>query len=260
MSANLTLGCDPEVFFVRKKDGTPFSCAEKLPGFKLAPYVWKEPGFAIQWDNVTCEFNVPPTKTADEFVDVIQQSLDYIKREWADKFDCNVDITGSKVFPKEELESHGAKTFGCDPDFNIWTLKVNPRPFSKNKLLRAAGGHIGFGLDDKVDHVWFIRWADLIIGCPSILFDKDQQRRELYGKAGAFRRQLWGMEYRTPSNFWIADEGLIRWVHACAKDIYDRCANGDTIPREDAVKIVKCINTSDQDLLRELTKKYNLKY
>ncbi len=254
---NLTLGCDPEVFFV--KNGVPFSCAEKLPGNKKAPYFWKK-GFAIQWDNVTCEFNVPPTKTSKGFQSVIKQSLDYITEQWAKRFGCEIDICGSKIFPKSELTAKGAKAFGCDPDFNIWTLRENPRPKAKNKQLRSAGGHIGFGLDDAVDHVWFIRAADLIIGCPSIIFDTDVQRRELYGKAGAFRRTPWGMEYRTPSNFWIRDPGLIDWIHHSAHDIYRRVANGFTIPIEDAKKIIACINNSDKDLLRELTIKYNLKY
>ncbi len=256
--ADLTLGCDPEVFFT--KNGKPFSCAEKLPGNKKKPFVWKEPGFAIQYDNVTCEFNVPPVKTAKDFVSVISESLEYIRNVWAKKWGCEVDIVGSKVFPKKELDCPSAIEFGCDPDYNIWTLGVNPKPKARSKYLRSAGGHIGFGLDNQVDHVWFIRWADLVIGCPSILFDGDTRRRELYGKAGAFRRTPWGMEYRTPSNFWIKEPRFIEWVHASAHDIYIRCANKETIPKEDACKIIQCINKSDKDILRELTKKYNLKY
>jgi len=257
MSAKLTLGCDPEVFFV--KGDKPFSCAEKLPGNKKSPYWWKE-GFAIQWDNVTCEFNVPPTQTKPAFQKVIRDSLKYIREEWASKFGCGVDISASKIFPKSELNCKGAIEFGCDPDFNIWTLRQNPRPAARNKGLRSAGGHIGFGVGNEVDHIWIIRWADLLIGVPSVILDGDVRRRELYGKAGAFRRTPWGMEYRTPSNFWIKDDASVGWVYDTAHRVYDEVANKRIIPIEDARKIVECINKSDMELARELTKKYNLLY
>jgi hypothetical protein len=38
-------------------------------------------------------------------------------------------------------------------------------------------------------------------------------RRELYGKAGAFRPKPYGVEYRVLSNRWLNSEALIRWVY-----------------------------------------------
>ena len=47
---------------------------------------------------------------------------------------------------------------------------------------------------------------DLIAGIPSVLIDRsgnNKKRRKIYGKAGDFRYQPHGIEYRTLSNFWI---------------------------------------------------------
>lgn len=53
---------------------------------------------------------------------------------------------------------------------------------------------------------------DLHLGVPSLVLDKDTERRKLYGKAGAFRPKPYGVEYRTLSNFWIWSEENIKWA------------------------------------------------
>ena len=42
--------------------------------------------------------------------------------------------------------------------------------------------------------------------------DRDPLRRELYGKAGAFRPKPYGVEYRTPSNIWIRSRDMRRCI------------------------------------------------
>jgi hypothetical protein len=53
---------------------------------------------------------------------------------------------------------------------------------------------------------------DFYLGLPSLLFDHDQERREMYGQAGAFRPKPYGVEYRVLSNRWLDSEHLMRWV------------------------------------------------
>ena len=54
---------------------------------------------------------------------------------------------------------------------------------------------------------------DLYLGIPSIILDPEgSMRRRMYGKAGAFRKKSYGLEYRVLSNFWIFDEKYIYWI------------------------------------------------
>jgi len=53
---------------------------------------------------------------------------------------------------------------------------------------------------------------DLYLGVPSVLMDKGELRKQLYGKAGAYRMKPYGVEYRTLSNFWIFSDTTIGWV------------------------------------------------
>jgi hypothetical protein len=43
--------------------------------------------------------------------------------------------------------------------------------------------------------------------------DFDDRRRQLYGKAGAYRPKPYGMEYRVLSNVWLKNKSLQRWVY-----------------------------------------------
>ncbi len=41
------------------------------------------------------------------------------------------------------------------------------------------------------------------------MYDKDTERRGMYGKAGAFRPKPYGVEYRTLSNAWLSNDERI---------------------------------------------------
>ena len=46
-----------------------------------------------------------------------------------------------------------------------------------------------------------------------MLLDDGAKRRELYGKAGAYRVKPYGVEYRVLSNFWLKSPALMQWVY-----------------------------------------------
>lgn len=115
-----------------------------------------------------------------------------------------------------------ARRFGCEPDFNAYTLTTNTGEIdATNHLYRYAGGHIHLGVSSQYikknsgegkiakteeGHLRIIRLLDLILGIPCVLLDDSEEakrRRAQYGKAGCFRPTPYGIEYRTPSCWWI---------------------------------------------------------
>jgi hypothetical protein len=83
---------------------------------------------------------------------------------------------------------------------------------------------------------------DLFLGVPSILMDKGDVRKQLYGSAGAYRDKPYGGEYRTLSNFWIFDNHLIEWVWNNTSRAVDAAEAQFTISEQDGTSIVQCIN------------------
>ena len=252
------IGADPEVFLVDRK-GNFVSSIGKFGGTKLnpIPIPGLRTGFAVQEDNVTVEFNIPPSRSAKQFSKFIVSALDFIS-EKADKMNLTIAVVASALFPKKELADPRAQHFGCEADLNIWTGQENPRPTASNKRLRSCGGHIHMSYQG--DNMLLGKYADLFIGCPSIVFDADTQRRKLYGKAGACRQKEYGLEYRVPSNFWIKSTDLTEMVFEQAQRAISFAEQAKKISDEDAVKIQNCINNSDQALLRELTASYKIPY
>lgn len=208
------LGCDPELFMADAIGKLKASCG-LIGGTKEAPQPLEElgAGYAVQEDNVAIEFNIPPAANAREFHDSIRKTLDLLTNGVKSMYDFQIVNLSAASFPMEELTSRAAQEFGCDPDFNAWTGKKNPKPKATDKTLRSCGGHVHVGYEKHlVDETRLIKCMDLFLGVPSVLMDKGELRKQLYGKAGAFRSKLYGVEYRTLSNFWVFGEELPNWV------------------------------------------------
>lgn len=217
----LKIGTDAEVFLSSAK-GTPFPVVGLLGGTKQKPLPVKNfrEGFSVQEDNVMAEFNIPPADNAREFSANIEQMLLHLK-EHMRQYDLDLAIKASMHFPLSKLRTKQAQTFGCEPDMCAWTGEENliDRDNPELKTLRTAAAHIhvSYLVDDEVPHepysrILAVRAHDLFLGVPGILLDSDEERRKIYGKAGAFRNTVYGHEYRTPSNFWIESERYRQWT------------------------------------------------
>ncbi len=213
------LGTDPECFV--SKDGKLVSAHNLIPGTKQAPF--KVQHGAVQIDGTALEFNIDPVGSEADWM----RNIDTVMSILADM------IPGYKIescpvaeFGFEYLRSlpEKATELGCEPDWDAYTVAVNPRPNGELPF-RSAAGHIHFGIpetgnDAPVDDADYIGWLatkvrelDFYLALPSLFYDADTKRRELYGKAGAFRPKKYGMEYRTLSNQWLGSDSLKRWAY-----------------------------------------------
>jgi hypothetical protein len=247
-----TKGADPEVLLVDPLLKKYVSSVGLIGGSKNYPRPIGE-GCAVQEDNVTVEFNIPPCKTADDFIRSINYNLTYL-REHAAKMGLEVLIQPSAVYDDDQLTTPEAKTFGCEPDYCAWRNgEKNPRPHADNPNLRSAGGHIHIELPEHIDFIEVVKAMDWFVGCQMMTFDKDNDRRKLYGKAGAFRKKSYGVEYRTASNAWLQSDERIAWVWDQTEKAINWVANGETFTEEQGQMIQDCINNSDHELLKRLS-------
>jgi hypothetical protein len=248
-----TIGADPELFVVNI-DGKFISAIGKIGGSKKKP----RPiglGCYVQEDNVAVEFNIPPAVEADKFVKSCEYVLEYLAREVAEK-GLFLRIAASKSFDEDQLRHVKAHVFGCEPDFNAWTGAENPKPESMDKALRSAGGHVHIGTE--LNKLQVGRWCDVLLGLPSILEDPDLRRRELYGRAGAYRPKLKdrhgfeGIEYRVLSNYWLQNDAMMKATFDRATEAVERVQFGYTLDDKDGDAIQQAINTSNKFLADSL--------
>lgn len=217
---NILIGADPEVF-VQK--GGVFVSGHTFPcGSKDRPRVVASG--AVQVDGMALEFNVKPAKTRVAFVkNTVKVFKDLNKIVHAEDPDAMLVAVPTANFGADYIGSmpEKVKALGCNPDFNGYTMQPNPIPNAELPF-RTGSGHVHVGFTEGAEEDDYLhmkaccriaRQLDYYLGLPSLQWDKDSQRRELYGKAGAFRPKSYGMEYRVLSNAWVSDEKLMGFVY-----------------------------------------------
>jgi hypothetical protein len=240
-----TIGADPEVFISR--DGRIVSAIGMIGGTKDEPKRVSD-RICVQEDNVLAEFNIPPATSPKDFVMFISEGLSEIKKIIKQDH-CDIAIIASHIMDESELTHPKALEFGCEPDENAWTLTTNIPPEVSTKL-RSAGGHVHVGGVKEEKAIHTVRAMDLFLGIPSVILDRDNQRRQLYGKAGCFRFKEYGIEYRTLSNFWLSDPRLADWVYKSTQKAAQWAAENEIIYSDSELgkNIVKAINGADVNL------------
>lgn len=246
-----SIGADPEFFL--KQNHKHISAIGRIGGTKMFPKPMPKRGFAMQEDNVSVEFNIPACNDSTSFIKAIKYAMTTIKKVVPD-FD--VSMESAVVFDTDQLQHPAALEFGCEPDYNAWTKEENPRPCAVDQNLRSAGGHVHVGTTENPIEV--IRAMDLFLGVPSTQKDPGILRRQLYGKAGAFRRKDYGCEYRTLSNFWIFSPSLIEWVYNQTEKAINFVEEGNVIDEETGILIQDCINNSNGGAYERLVQTYGL--
>ena len=259
--SNVLFGADPELF-IQDKEGKFISAIGKIGGTKHDPRPIDLYGSYVQEDNVAVEFNIAPAKGKIEFIRNIYRPLSYIKDFVKKQIGANICISASAIFTEDQLLDPRAQAFGCDIDYNAWTGKANPRPKAagEHKNLRTAGGHLHISWErpNMAQRIALVKMLDLTQGVPSVIMDEDDTRRNLYGKAGAYRPKSYGVEYRVLSNFWIKSPRLMAWLIDQAHLAMTFLSRG-MLPQSDKDAILASINGGNKREARKLIDKYGLK-
>lgn len=228
---SITIGTDPE-FFVKKAGKYISSKNAKIKGTKHEPVSLKNGG-TIQRDNVAVEFATVPAMDGNDFIEKIKSCL----KDTHDMLpkDHEIIVEPSAVFDDSEISDPEAQEFGCEPDFNAYTVSVNEKPWCSDSGFRSCGAHIHVGcldndgdpikgleflleFDGKIDT---IKAMDLFHGIVSTVLDNSDasiKRRKLYGKAGAHRPTDYGVEYRVLSNYWMKSPQLVMLMDSLTRD------------------------------------------
>jgi len=210
---------------------------------------------------VALEYNIPPSPTKELFMQNISSAMDFLGSILQDKMGLHFVKESAISFPEAELTDPQSRVFGCDPDYNAWTGKANRPPKATDRNLRSCGGHVHIGVaDTEYSHLnpqEIIKACDLFLGIPSVIMDNGLLRKQLYGKAGAYRAKKYGVEYRTLSNYWIFERKYMEWVYENTKRALDAVANKMSFD-EDGPLIQSTINDNVVPMAERLIEKYNL--
>lgn len=245
------VGSDPEVLL--HNGHQLVSCIGLVNGNKWNPLQVEgmAKGFTLQQDNVALEFGIPPAASKKEFVEYIRQVMEAGKGHTGLSF----AKTSCEVFPESEMQTAEAHIFGCEPDYNAWTGRVNKSPSPPHPFMRSAGGHVH--IETQLNQRAVVRAADLFLGLRSLFLDKQgAKRRQLYGKAGAYRRKSYGPEYRTLSNYWIFSKALTGKVWDGVAESLEFVAKGNDVTDK---RVRMAIDTSNLQMAQDVMQYYGVK-
>jgi hypothetical protein len=269
------LGADPEVFLQHKATGKIISAEGYIKGTKDIPFSFDpdQPMFGLSLDNVLAEFTIPPAKSPDEFYAYLQKGLAYINSVIPSEL-CTAIIPSATLDPAQ-LQTEQALVFGCEPDVNAYKGWLNDTPHSEDLDLRSCGGHAHVGylnsapmydvknvspqqIAEDTERQRIVKALDLFVGIPSTIWEPDNKRKELYGKAGTYRPKPYGLEYRTISNYYLANEQLTKTIYNQIIKALDWLNEGNNVDKELGEFVQQVINNNDQPNANHLIKEFSI--
>lgn len=249
---SLSFGSDAEVF-LKDATGRPFPACGLIGGTKEEPLKLDDTGCMVQEDNVMLEFNVPVSRTSKEWARNLQLAMDLAFAKIPPTMYPVMEATQN--FELALLNNPQAQRFGCEPDFNAWTQQQNPRPQPIDPTMRSAAAHVHIGWKDPEDlqqRCRLIQLADIFVTLPSVWESPDRKRRQLYGKAGAFRPKEYGVEHRVLDNYWLASRDNQLNVWSRYQDAITAFNEDFPINEDLAASVQNAINTYDVSAAEKL--------
>lgn len=216
---HVTYGTDPEFFFERA-DGSIIGAEKVIPAAGLRVAYSTRPNVIL--DGVQVELNPASSGYISILAGNIATAIELISRTLSKRND-GVRLSYKRFVDvgRAELDSlsEGCRELGCQPSDNVYGIRpitVDKKHYTK----RSTGGHIHLGLPEDLRDNSLIAWCDVFSGLIGTLFDRDPgaaERRENYGRAGEYRVQPHGLEYRTHSSWWMRNYTLMSLAFGTVK-------------------------------------------
>lgn len=207
MHKDCLIGSDPEFVLFDPKTSLHVEAAAYFTASKDVPEKVNDT-VSYLVDNVNLELNIKPAANSKEWFDSNRIAMDVLNDLVAPK---KILWKAQQVssFHPQHLTKLESMVFGCEPDFNVWSNKVQILGNPPWPGFRSAGGHIHVGIRKKLNRREKILLGRLIEvnTCDLISSNEDEDhaanRRSFYGKPGSIRFKPYGIEYRVPGPEWV---------------------------------------------------------
>jgi len=256
--ASMTIGTDPELFVMDKKNVV-------IPAFEFLPK--KSKSNTIFWDGFQAEFVTDTDASMHRYclaylTDHVHSQLQKLQL-MAQKHDKQAKLSWKTVvdIPEQMLRTGKREhvELGCEPSLSAYDY-IKPLQIDDPASLpiRFAGCHVHMGYRGLTQKraIPIVKSIDAVFGPMSLLLFRgmeDPRRRRYYGRAGEFRLPKWGLEYRTPSSAMLAHPSLF---HLCFDTIRvaAKYARSPVMAfwKGDQDDVVEAINTYDMKLAKKL--------
>ena len=251
---NFTIGCDPEVFLKDTKTGDVVPSYGIVPGTKYEPY--EENGTLVSVDGVAAEIGIEPARTANEFVEKVNQAMSLLTRIIAPRYE--VLISSGQMIKEEYLRKVPEEVLqlGCEPDLDAYTGAIfNVDEIHQRKgSMFYCGGHIHLGWTEGEDTTskplaedcrTLAIALDYYLGAPLKGISSEIGRSSVYETPGRYRIKPYGMEYRTPSNAWLKADEYIQFVFNSAKRAFQDLNSKKRVNLRDPVRLPNSFTSYD---------------
>lgn len=267
-----SIGSDPEFMLVKPpRAPSPLSFKSAIDILPKQKRAVRKRGHLFYYENVVAEVGMKPASTKVEFIKNVRDCLQILTETIRP---LRITLKSAHYYIQNELEHPDALEAACKDELCAYDLqpKKAPKEIIRTTTFRTAGGHIHLGSDlfEDADNAHIVtKMLDLFLTIPFVLIDRDataKERREVYGQAGRHRLTNYGIEYRTPSNYWLGSPATTSLVFDLCKFVLkfvkkggherfwtvDECLLGGENPAEaytcygyDVDALRDCIDNSD---------------
>lgn len=272
-----SVGNDPEIFITERGQVVPAEKILKEPLETPSGYGLKE--YKVKVDNAAVELNFPPATCLQVGISNMTEVLRKLKKYYLKPKIHSVCLKAAMELSIDDMKRYASlMQFGCDPSLLFYDndLKISqPVVDPRTVRYRSTGYHVHLGLakpnyyahfDDKKlteaatllhttsGRVRLVRMCDMIVGLPAVLLERDTDavniRRNVlgYGRAGEFREQPHGFEYRTLGPWPMMHPIWGWWANSAVRDALQLVLAGvdeELIKKIPGREISDTINTND---------------